>query len=234
MKNFDIIYRTLGDLYFRVGFGKKMESLRKIGYSSDCGQRNKSYRSSCNFIEPLATRSGDKVDEFSFGEYFREHNYKDGKSHEVFIYHPSLLPKFNSIKYKSLYTSLLNDLFSSYIFNRRDKTFNLRSGDYIFPDDLWLSKPNCKCCSLWRGMIYKYGNSIGEILDKTNNEDDPKLLRYLHNKLRCIHEYFESYISSKDILRIVEALYLSSLTTIDQDYINSCRSSISSYLGVKL
>ena len=237
MKNFDIIYRTLGDLYFRVGIGKKMESLCKIGFSSDCDQRSKSYRSSCNFLEPLATRGGDKVDEFSFGEYFRKHNYKDGNSHEVFINHPSLLPKFTKTKYKSLYTSLLDDLFSNYIFNTRcskDRTYNLNFGDYIFPDDLWLPKPNYKCCSLWRGMIYRYGNSIGEILSKTGNSSDPELLRYLHHRLRCIHEYFESYISSKDSLRIIEALYLSSLTTIDQDYIDSCRSSISKYLGVEL
>lgn len=198
-----LISREEEFVYLKKRFGEKGHSL-KIGETEDLKKRDKKYISDGNDAGYEDTRGGDLVDEDALRYACEDYITEDRIGERRESFHD--VPKVRYI-FKDSYDKVYN-----YIITEKE---------YLFTREHILGHCRVKkTAMLWRGIVYKFGNSLDEIIKNISKITNPSTLLY-YIKKRVV-EIKTSVGENKEF----EIKYFNYLTTFDINKKSSLREEI--------
>lgn len=206
MKN--VILRQLNSvLYVMPAYDRRVVDPCKIGYTGDLKARINSYRSHGHLIEDeeVDSRFGDRIDEIATQTYSRDYKNPNGKK-EDFVNLSVIRIKFYT-EYKIIYSDVLDYYLENNLFTVEDVI-----GD----------KKVENTALFWRGVIYKFGDTIEDIIDGINK------LGKTYSILEIAKQRLKEALVIKNISQIddFEEIFFNYLTAFNNKEKQKLRSSI--------
>lgn len=206
MKN--VILRQLNSvLYVMPAYDRRVIDPCKIGYTRDLKARINSYRSHGHLIEDeeVGSRFGDRIDEIATQTYSRDYKNPNGKK-EDFVNLSAVRIKFYT-EYKIIYSDVLDYYLENNLFTVEDVIGDRKVENTAL---------------FWRGVIYKFGDTIEDIIDGINK------LGKTYSILEIAKQKLKEALVIKNISQIdnFEEIFFNYLTAFNNKEKQKLRSSI--------
>ena len=206
MKN--VILRQLNSvLYVMPAYDRRVVDPCKVGYTRDLKTRINSYRSHGHLVEDeeVGSRFGDRIDELATQTYIHDYKNPNGKK-EDFVNLSVVRIKFYT-EYKIIYSDVLDYYLENNLFTVEDVI-----GD----------KKVENTALFWRGVIYKFGDTIEDIIDGINK------LGKTYSILEIAKQKLKEALVIKNISQIdnFEEIFFNYLTAFNNKEKQKLRSSI--------